>query len=41
VLEWAENRNPKPVIIRFPEAGHFFHGQLGELRARIEEALLG
>lgn len=39
VLEWAEKRNPQPVIIRFPEAGHFFHGQLGELRARIEEAL--
>ncbi len=39
VLEWAEKREPKPVIIRFPEAGHFFHGQLGELRSRIEEAL--
>ncbi len=40
VLEWAENRDPKPIIIRFPQAGHFFHGQLSELRARIEEALL-
>lgn len=40
VLEWAEKRVPKPIIIRFPEAGHFFHGQLAELRARIQEALM-
>lgn len=39
VIEWAESLDPTPVIIRFPEAGHFFHGQLGELRSRIEEAL--
>jgi uncharacterized protein len=39
VFDWAESRNPKPIIIRFPQAGHYFHGQLGELRARIEEAL--
>ncbi len=41
VFEWAENRDPKPIIIRFPEAGHFFHGQLSELRERITEALKG
>lgn len=40
VLKWAEHRDPPPIILRFPEAGHFFHGQLGELRKRIEEALL-
>lgn len=39
VLEWAEARRPQPIIIRFPEAGHYFHGQLGELRSQIEEAL--
>lgn len=39
VLAWAESRKPQPEIVRFPEAGHFFHGQLGELRAKIEEAL--
>jgi alpha/beta superfamily hydrolase len=39
VIEWAEARDPRPVILRFPEAGHFFHGQLGELRARLEEVL--
>ena len=39
VIAWAESRLPPPVIIRFPEAGHFFHGALGELRVRVEEAL--
>lgn len=39
VLDWAEARRPQPVIIRFPEAGHYFHGQLGELRTQIQEAL--
>jgi len=41
VLEWAESRDPKPIILRFPEAGHYFHGLLAELRARITEALTG
>lgn len=39
VLAWAEKRVPPPKIIRMPQAGHFFHGQLGELRMKIEEAL--
>ncbi|OGT41842.1 MAG: hypothetical protein A3F42_03315 [Gammaproteobacteria bacterium RIFCSPHIGHO2_12_FULL_37_34] len=40
VLSWAESRYPKPLILRFPEAGHFFHGQLIELRTQLEQALL-
>ncbi len=40
VFNWAEQRDPKPIILRFPQAGHFFHGQLGELRSRLEEVLL-
>lgn len=39
VLEWANQQNPKPEILVFPDAGHFFHGQLLELRGRIEQAL--
>lgn len=39
VLTWAESRLPPPKILRFAEADHFFHGQLGELRVRVEEAL--
>jgi alpha/beta superfamily hydrolase len=40
VFTWAKGREPTPTILRFPDAGHFFHGQLGELRSRIEEALV-
>lgn len=39
VLAWAESRDPKPVILRFPEAGHYFHGLLSELRSRLTDAL--
>lgn len=39
VLAWAERRVPPPIILRFPEAGHYFHGLLVELRTRIEAAL--
>lgn len=39
VFAWAKSREPEPTILRFPEAGHFFHGQLTELRTRVEEAL--
>lgn len=39
VIAWAEQRNPKPIILRFPQAGHFFHGQLVELRERLVEVL--
>lgn len=41
VFAWAKDRQPKPVILRFPEASHFFHGQLGELRVRLEGVLRG
>lgn len=41
VYAWVETRNPKPTVLRFPDAGHFFHGQLSELRERISEALWG
>jgi len=40
VLSWAESCNPKPIILRFPEAGHYFHGQLTELRNEIQTALM-
>jgi uncharacterized protein len=39
VFAWAESRNPQPLILRFPEAGHFFHGLLNHLRVRLEEVL--
>lgn len=41
VLRWAKKRKPPPVLLTFPAAGHFFHGQLVELRTRLEEVLQG
>jgi uncharacterized protein len=40
VFAWAESRNPKPTILRFPNVGHFFHGELSTLRSRVQEALV-
>lgn len=37
VLAWVESLDPRPELVRFPEAGHFFHGGLTELK----EALVG
>lgn len=39
VFAWVETLDTPPQVIRFPEAGHFFHGQLGELRQKIQEVL--
>lgn len=39
VFIFAESRQPPPVVIKLPEADHFFHGQLGVLREKLEEAL--
>lgn len=30
---------PKPILIRIPNAGHFFHGQLVELKNKIGETI--
>lgn len=40
VFDWAATRNPPPELIVFPEAGHFFHGVLTQLRTQLEEKLL-
>lgn len=39
VFEWVETLNPKPIVIRMSGAGHFFHGQLLELRRKLVEVL--
>jgi alpha/beta superfamily hydrolase len=36
VYDWVETRDPKPTLIRMPQAGHFFHGQLLGLREIVE-----
>lgn len=32
VMHWAKEQMPPPEIIFMPEAGHFFHGQLVEMK---------
>jgi alpha/beta superfamily hydrolase len=39
VFAFAESRQPPPIVIKLPEADHFFHGQLGELKTKLEEVL--
>ncbi|HEU5282062.1 MAG TPA: alpha/beta fold hydrolase [Gammaproteobacteria bacterium] len=41
VFAFAESRQPAPVVVRFPDATHFFHGQLNALRAAIVQWLGG
>lgn len=39
VFAWIETLPHKPDVIKMPTAGHFFHGQLMELRRLLETAL--
>jgi alpha/beta superfamily hydrolase len=38
VYAWLRQFSPPPTLIRLPKAGHFFHGQLGELQTALENA---
>ena len=35
VLHWAQRQSVPALIRRFPDAGHFFHGRLHELREAV------
>ena len=35
VFAWARSRHPQPTILRFKEAGHFFHGMLQLLHTQL------
>ncbi len=35
VIGWAEALDPRPALVRMPEAGHFFHGMLPALKTRL------
>ncbi len=39
VVAWVNELQPGPELIVFPGAGHFFHGQLIELRAALVDSL--
>jgi alpha/beta superfamily hydrolase len=32
VIDWARRQSPPPELAVLPEAGHFFHGRINELR---------
>lgn len=36
VYDWLASCHPQPELIRFQQAGHFFHGKLVELRDRLK-----
>lgn len=36
VYAWADHQEPKPMLVRVPEAGHFFHRRLRDLRVAVE-----
>lgn len=40
VYAWVDTLQPKPTLIRMPDAGHFFHGKLTELRRLLTDTLL-
>ena len=39
VYQWLEQLNHQPKLVRMPQASHFFHGQLLELRAQLVQEL--
>jgi hypothetical protein len=39
VFAWAASRTNVPELVRFPDAGHFFHGRLGGLKAELAARL--
>lgn len=39
VYRWADSLEPAPVVIRIPEATHFFHGQLVRMRDDLTKAI--
>jgi alpha/beta superfamily hydrolase len=39
VFAWAQCQAPGPEIIRMPDVGHFFHGNLNRLRERLTERM--
>lgn len=41
VLDWARRLHPGPEIRVLEDAGHFFHGRLGELREAVLNLLAG
>ncbi|MFT3763820.1 MAG: dienelactone hydrolase family protein [Pseudoxanthomonas sp.] len=41
VYDWIDALPRKPVLVRFPDTGHFFHRKLIDLRAAIQDHVRG
>lgn len=41
VLDWSRTVLPSPEVLRFADAGHFFHGRLNQLRSALVDKLSG
>lgn len=39
VYDWVKQLNPQPELTIIPEAGHFFHGKLVELKTALKHGL--
>lgn len=39
VAEWAAQQEPPPTFVRMPEAGHFFHRRLIDLRGAVRNGV--
>jgi uncharacterized protein len=39
VAEWAAQQEPPPTLVRMPEAGHFFHRRLIDLRGAVRNGV--
>ena len=39
VADWLDTRHPRPHVVWFEEAGHFFHGGLIQLKQAVSEAV--
>ncbi len=39
VFGWIETLDPKPVLVRMPETGHFFHRRLMDLRGAVKNGI--
>ncbi len=37
VFEWVNSQEPPPKLIKFPETGHFFHGQIVNMSNVLEQ----
>jgi alpha/beta superfamily hydrolase len=41
VFEWVDTLDPRPVLVRMPETGHFFHRRLMDLRGVVKNGVRG